>query len=305
MSFPLDNLRISVVIPTRNRAAMLESCLGGIANQQADRKIDQVIVVDNGDDQGATSMVAEKALEHLPVTYLFSDIPDVCRARNLGLAEAVGDVTLFLDDDEVPYPNWLTEAIRPFTDKSINADIVAGNYVPQWEIPRPSWLSDEYFGLYSAGLDLGNTPRFLSENEWILEGNVGIRTELLRGAGGFDESLGRKGQALISGEGVVFQQLVGQQGAKLFYNPECLVSHRIHADRLTKQWLRKRMFASGITRALGEKSRLSKGLSIPPVKVNIGALAYLDFELLEGEELLHANQIFEILGYICSKQRLI
>ena len=304
MVFSLYSLQVSIVIPTRNRASMLEACLEGVANQECSVSLAQVIVVDNGDDAGATRLVAEKAAKKLPITYLFSDVSDVSRARNRGLAEATGDITVFLDDDEIPHLDWLTEMLGPFVDSSANADIVAGNYVPDWEVPRPSWLSEKYFGVYSAGLDLGDTPRLLTAGEWVLEGNIGVKTNLLRDAGGFDEKLGRKGQSLISGEGIVYQQLV-RNGARLFYNPRCAVTHRIHAHRISKQWLQKRMFAAGATAGLHFRAGSLEARPIPPVKIDLGALAYWDIGKLEGEELLHANQIFEILGYICATKNLI
>ena len=294
----------SIVIPTRNRPQLLRNCLQGIENQRFDGQLHRVIVVDNGDPDDDIEGVVEGFSRALPVLYRHSGAPGVSRARNFGLAESQSDVTVFLDDDEIPCDNWLTEMATPFIDKEIGADIVAGNYSPIWETARPDWLTDDYLGLYSVSLEYGSTPRFLTSGEWILEGNVGVKTHLLKSVGGFDEGLGREGDSLVSGEGAVYTQLV-KSGARLFYNPNCLVKHLIHRDRLHKKWLQKRMFAAGVTQALQERNGLINAKTIPPVTVNLGALARLHPDSLSNDDLLHFMQIYEMFGYILRKQGII
>lgn len=294
----------SIVIPTRNRPQLLRDCLLGIESQQFDGQLDAVIIVDNGDSVNDVKHVVEGFSSALPVSYHHSGRPGVSRARNLGLTESQSEFTVFLDDDEIPFANWLKEMAEPFTDDGISADIVAGNYTPLWDVPRPDWLTDDYLGLYSVSLSYGDTPRFLNSGEWVLEGNVGVRTELIRSIGGFDERLGREGDSLVSGEGVVYSQLV-ESGAKLFYNPNCLVKHLIHPDRLHKKWLQKRMFAAGITQAQQERNGLIETKSIPPVSVNLEVLSRVQLDSLAEEDLLHFMQIYEMFGYVLRKQRIL
>lgn len=291
----------SIVIPTRHRAELVRNCLRGIVDQEFCGQLQQVIVVDNGDFEDGTKAVAEDFCESLPVSYYYSAPPGVSRARNLGLQHSRSDITVFIDDDEIPSADWLSEMAAPFSDDNIRADIVAGNYSPLWEVPRPDWLTDEYMGLYSVSLNYGEEPRFLSAREWVLEGNIGVKTELLKSAGGFDESLGREGDSLVSGEGIIYQRLV-QSGAKLFYNPNCLVKHLIHPDRLSKKWLQKRMFAAGMTHAMHEQNGHMGGKAIPPISVGLEALARADINSLDGDRLLHFVQVFEMLGYVLRKK---
>ena len=291
----------SIVIPTRNRAQLLRSCLRGVADHEFCGQLQQVIVVDNGDRMDGTEAVVEDFSTSLPVSYHYSAPPGVSRARNLGLQHSRSDITTFIDDDEILSADWFSQMATPFTDDNIRADIVAGNYSPLWEVPRPDWLTDEYKGLYSVSLDYGDEPRFLNAGEWVLEGNIGVKTELLKSAGGFDESLGREGDSLISGEGIIYQRLV-QAGAKLYYNPNCLVNHLIHPDRLSKKWLQKRMFAAGMTHAVHEENGNLGGKAIPPISVDLGALARVDINSLDGDRLLHFVQVFEMLGYVLRKK---
>jgi len=304
MTLLAETPSFSIVVPTRNRPQLLHNCLQGIADQKFCEQLEQVIVVDNGDLMNGTETVVERFSAHLPVSYLYASPPGVSRARNLGLQHSQSDITVFIDDDEIPGANWFSEMSAPFNSDKIRPDIVAGNYSPQWEAQRPKWLTDEYLGVYSVSLPYGDEPRFLSAKDWVLEGNIGVKTDLIKSAGGFDENLGRHRDSLVSGEGIIYQRLV-EAGAKIFYNPKCLVKHLIHANRLDRKWLQKRMFASGITHAAHEKNRHLRDKQIPSVRVNLGALARVDINSLEGDDLLHFVQVFEIMGYVLRKKNIL
>ena len=78
----------SIVIATRNIAALLRDCLAGIANQDFAGRVEEVLVVDNSDDSAATERVVASAECRWPVRLLISSPPGVSRARNKGLDEA-------------------------------------------------------------------------------------------------------------------------------------------------------------------------------------------------------------------------
>lgn len=288
---------VTIIVPTRNRSGLLSRCLDGIASQGLENNA-QVIVVDNGDDDGATRDIVVRREDLKELVYIRTSPPGVSRARNAGLELARGAITVFIDDDEVPKDDWLAQLLAPFSLPHLNVDIVAGDYVPEWESPRPEWLADHYLGFYSTGIRWSDEPRLLQPSEWILEGNIAVRTELLRGAGGFDERLGRAEDSLVSCEAAVFDML-RKSGAVAYYNPQALVSHLIHADRLNKTWLLKRIFAQGVSKSILSETSGS-GFPIPAnVSVKLAALLAQDPNDLEGEELLILTQIFEILGFIC------
>jgi len=97
---------VSIIIPTRNRPALLRAAVASVLGQT--RVVDQVVVVDDASD-GA---------EWLPAIEAMSPTLDIVRrqrhggvsaARNDGLARARGDYLLFLDDDDLIDPE-LVEA---------------------------------------------------------------------------------------------------------------------------------------------------------------------------------------------------
>jgi glycosyltransferase involved in cell wall biosynthesis len=93
-------MRVSVVVPAFNRAAMVVEAVASVRAQT--RAAAEIIVVDDGStDDTAARMTA------LPVTLIRQANQGVAAARNAGIAAATGDVIAFLDADDVWHPEKL------------------------------------------------------------------------------------------------------------------------------------------------------------------------------------------------------
>jgi GT2 family glycosyltransferase len=109
---------VSVIIPTRDRAALLAPCLEGLF-LRTDYPAMEVIVVDNGSTEPALHSLlhrwsCEPRLRVLPSPGPFN----YALLNNQAAAEARGEVLVLLNNDtEVLHPEWLREmaslAIRP------------------------------------------------------------------------------------------------------------------------------------------------------------------------------------------------
>jgi predicted nucleotidyltransferase len=108
---PRIKLTISVVIATRNRAALLDKALASLLGQV--RRPDQVVVVDNASSDHTLS-VARSYAGALNMTVIREEKVGVSHARNAGLAAATGDIVASMDDDCEADPCWLEELERPF-----------------------------------------------------------------------------------------------------------------------------------------------------------------------------------------------
>ncbi|MET0106608.1 MAG: glycosyltransferase family A protein [Sedimenticola sp.] len=95
-------MQISVIIPTHNRADLLERALKSVQAQTLPPL--EVIVVDDGSEDHTREMVSEKFPR---VRYLHQPNRGVSSARNLGISEARGDWIALLDSDD----EWLASKL--------------------------------------------------------------------------------------------------------------------------------------------------------------------------------------------------
>jgi GT2 family glycosyltransferase len=99
-------MKLSVVIATRNRAALLEGALTALRAQVGVGAIELVVA-----DNGSTDDTRAVAKRH-GATYAFAPEPNRGRARNVGVAAASGEVILFVDDDVVVPPFFVAAHLR-------------------------------------------------------------------------------------------------------------------------------------------------------------------------------------------------
>jgi glycosyltransferase involved in cell wall biosynthesis len=102
-------MEVSVIVPTRNRSALLALTLRSVLRQQ---DIDlEVVVVDEASTDDTQSVIA--GLGDARVRVLQHEVPHgVSTARNRGAAAAVGEWLGFVDDDDLWAPDKLAQQLR-------------------------------------------------------------------------------------------------------------------------------------------------------------------------------------------------
>ncbi|MDR7545254.1 MAG: glycosyltransferase family 2 protein [Armatimonadota bacterium] len=108
-------MKVSVVVPTWQRAPWLERCLTALEAQT--RPPDEVIVVGRAEDTAAQKVVERHA--QLPARRVTVDRPGHVAPVKYGLGEARGEIVAFLDDDTEPEPGWLLAIVAPFHDPRV------------------------------------------------------------------------------------------------------------------------------------------------------------------------------------------
>ena len=99
---------ISVVIAAHNQRDRLRLVLSGLAVQTFSEGQFEVIVVDDGSTDGTGGFLCQ--YEQIPIKVIpLNTNVGRCRARNIGIAEAQGDLVAFLDGDALPGPDWLAQ----------------------------------------------------------------------------------------------------------------------------------------------------------------------------------------------------
>ena len=117
----LNSPRVSVVIPTYNRAGMIVECLESVFSQKYTDY--EVIVVDDGSTDN-TEDILKSYLDR--ITYIRHENKGNAAARNSGLAVARGELIAFLDSDDL----WLADKLRrdvDYLDRHPDVDMVCAN----------------------------------------------------------------------------------------------------------------------------------------------------------------------------------
>jgi glycosyltransferase involved in cell wall biosynthesis len=171
---------VSTVIPTRNRAHLLERALRAV-RRQVDVDL-EVIVVDDGSTD-ATSRVVAEALDDRIRYIRNATATGVSGARNRGITAARGEWLAFLDDDDLWAPEKLTRQLR--------AAVQTGR---QWAYTGDVNV-DENLRVLSGGPPPEPSAVVALLPRWnpLSSGgsNVIVHADLLARVGGFDPTLRR------------------------------------------------------------------------------------------------------------------
>lgn len=206
---------VSVVVPTRDRAASLERLLRELALQSyPPERLEAVVVLDGtGDDSAA---VASSLDVPYRVTVRALDRVGVGAARNAGTAAATGDIVVFLDDDVVPRPDCVE---RHAAAHRRGSPCVALGYAPPvvdgswWGLALRAWWEDHF----TRKADPGRTVRWSD----VITLNSSFRRSLLLEHGGFDEQFARRHEDWELGVRLV------EAGVRLRYVGDAVVAHEL------------------------------------------------------------------------------
>jgi glycosyltransferase involved in cell wall biosynthesis len=199
-----DELLFSVIVPVRNDKQNIAKCLSGLFKMQFPPERFEIIVVDNGSNDGTREFVAEYAnTGRLRVL----DRPGVyiSAVRNAGAAVAKGKYLAFLDSDCEVKADWLSQA-----SAAISAGVghAFGSY---YLIPEASsWVARHWY----EERDKKKRGEILS----LPSGDLFVSSELFCKVGGFDETI-------QTNEDYELCQRIRSSGHPIICIPELAVIH--------------------------------------------------------------------------------
>jgi glycosyltransferase involved in cell wall biosynthesis len=251
---------LSVILPTRDRARLLEQALRALAEQTLPPQRFEVLVVDNGSTDD-TRTVAEVTPG---VRYVFEPKPGLHAGRHRGLKEATGDILVYADDDTRAMPGWLAAIAENFTDAAVA--LVGGNNYPDFLAPPPDWLArlwrEPYLGGHAISLlsvlELPEGRREISPLQ-VWGCNFAIRRQVLLDAGGFHPDAMPPELIRFRGDGETHvSQAIAARGLRCMFDSRASVRHAVPQDRMTFDYFRRRAYLQGISYSY---SRLRAGES--------------------------------------------
>lgn len=116
-------MKTSIVIATYERQADLIECVDSLHSQF--ERPDEIIIVDDGDLERTRNRLAENGMLD-DVTHIGGPGEGRMASRNVGVANASGDIVCFLDDDVILPPIWLREVVETY-ERNEDASGVGGH----------------------------------------------------------------------------------------------------------------------------------------------------------------------------------
>jgi len=116
----MSALSVSVVIPTHNGEKRIAGCLDSISRQTMDSSLIEVIVVDDGSNDGTGNTVLNREYP-FQIKYVRIERSGPPTARNVGLHQASGDIVAFFDDDVVCREDCIERAVSYFLRSAVAA----------------------------------------------------------------------------------------------------------------------------------------------------------------------------------------
>jgi glycosyltransferase involved in cell wall biosynthesis len=260
----MNNLLVSVLIPTYKRAHLLDHVLAGLANQTYKHFEVLVVAKPSGDKTEAT---VEKYAKTLKIRLLQQTQGYMLDAVNIGLKNAKGQIILFLDDDVIPFPNLIQAHVESYSLSNLGG--VAGDVlrasIEDRDLgefkPKPSDLLPSKSSISAAariGMKLWNKPLQGQESCLFYISKAGVVSMNSRAADvpnlGLTKSLLGRGAnmsvlaATVEGFrfpsswilGFTYEQYLAwhiwKKGYSQIFNPEIKVYHLEHGQSLSRNF---------------------------------------------------------------------
>jgi len=224
---------VSVILPVYNGEQFLAEAIASALAQ--DYQPIEVIIVDDGSTDGTAGI----ARSFEGVRYIHQPNQGPARARNAGMAAALGDFIAFLDADDVMLPRKLTAQVGYLLDHpEVGCVLCRQQPILEPGTPPPAWLiRDPIFG------DLGG----------VGPASMMVRKSVLR-------HVGRRDPSYRIADGMEFLGRLRDAGIGIAILPEVLMCRRVHDANLTHH---NRVLRSELLRSLkGKIDRMRASASL-------------------------------------------
>jgi GT2 family glycosyltransferase len=219
----VDNVPVSIVIPTYNRRQRLARMLGALDRQSGAPERFEAVVVDDGSSDGTTDWLKEQRYR-FGLRAIHQENGGPAKARNTGVYAATGTLLLFLDDDVEPTERLVAEHLKSHeAEKNL---VVMGPLasLPHYRQPWVAWEQAKLEAQYQAMLRGDWQPTF--RQFWT--GNASVAREHVVAVGGFND-------AFLRAEDVELGFRLHERGLKFRFNPAARGLH--HVERSLEGWM--------------------------------------------------------------------
>ncbi|RYE58186.1 MAG: glycosyltransferase family 2 protein [Sphingobacteriales bacterium] len=308
-------MKVSIIIPTYNRASYLQTTLVSITKQVFNRNGFEIIVIDNGSSDN-TNEVCRRYSEYFKnFIYYFDPTPGLLTGRHKGAELSTGEVLSFIDDDVELNKYWLKGVATAFVENQ-DVQLVTGPNLPKYEISPPKWLnafwtSTPYGGRCCTWLSLLNlgSKQLIVDPMYVWCLNFSIRKSIFCQLGGFHPDNIPPQLQQFQGDGETGLALKAKRmNYTAVYTPLAKVYHHVPENRMTLEYFEKRAFYQGVCDSYSSIRRehklypaedkvavIENKKSRSPVKRLINKLGRIVFNRRREKDSKMVNQIHELV----------
>lgn len=188
--------KVSIIIPTLNRASSLARTLGFISKSSI--LPDEVIIIDQSPIDTAEKIKELCDSQTLKIKYIHVTEPSSSKSRNIGLELCKNDIAIFMDDDVDIGIDTIRNILILFRDNSISmvGGIDSGSPPKKLSLPSLIFFRSSFFRRYKGHVSMAGygvfpqNPQGETPTEWAMGFFFAIRKSLAQKWGlKFDENL--------------------------------------------------------------------------------------------------------------------
>lgn len=241
-------VRLSIVIATYNRSAMLMQTLQSVIEQTLPREEWECVVVNNNSTDSTAADFEAFAVRYpdYNLRMVLETNQGLSYARNRGIRESEGEYIAIVDDDERIAPEFVASYVALF-DEVPDAVAAGGPIVAEYPTGRPRWMSAFTERPIANTMYFGEEVREFPRGRVPGGGNMALRRSAVRRYGVFDTSLGYVGESLVGGEESDLFERLQIAEAKYYYVPKAVMYHIIPKEKLTVEYLRRLSYNVGVS----------------------------------------------------------
>ena len=233
--------QLSVIICTYNRVNYLLDALDSLINQDVDKSIFEIIIVDNNSQDNTNELCKTyiNKVNNIEIKYVIEKKVGLSAARNKGIEICNSEFVVFIDDDAIAEKDFVRNLIDYFL-KYPNFVAIGGKVLPIYpNNNEPLWMSS-YLQRLVSKVDDGDEVREF-KNKYPVGCNMAFRKNIFAVIGGFNETLTARND-----DKYIFNK-IKKARLKTLYAPTVIVHHNIEEYRLDYNFIKNLSRINGAT----------------------------------------------------------
>ena len=231
------SIDLTVAIPTYNGQNRLPKMLERLENQIGTEQISwEILIVDNN-SKDDTAKVIQEYQAKVPIRYCFEAEQGAAFARLRAVREAKGELIGFLDDDNLPAPDWIAQAYS-FAQKYPKAGAFSGQIHGDFEVKPPE--NFERIQAFLAIREHGNKPHLFDPDNLRLPPGASLvvrKKAWCESVPSRPTLTGKLPGVMIQGDDYEPLLYLHKAGWEIWYHPDLHSYHQIPHWRLEKDYL--------------------------------------------------------------------